>query len=188
MHILILQDTAIFIAPFNQYKFHYRSKGPCDVFDPWVRWERGQVGIWEFSSSAASGNLGTWKFGILGIWRSGDLKIQKFWDLGTWKFKILGSQKSKKWKVSKIKSVLPKMSARSGLVGKKSSRPYLGPSEAIFSMDRKNPKNYKKMFIFAYFPGLGPLLLSTRGGGIGIYLHCGVRWDASWILFRSGID
>ena len=25
-----------------------RSKGPCDVFDPWVRWERGQVGIWEF--------------------------------------------------------------------------------------------------------------------------------------------
>ena len=20
-------------------------KGPCDVFDPWVRWERGQVGI-----------------------------------------------------------------------------------------------------------------------------------------------
>ena len=25
----------------------HRSKGPCDVFDPWVRWERGQVGIWE---------------------------------------------------------------------------------------------------------------------------------------------
>ena len=23
----------------------HRSKGPCDVFDPWVRWERGQVGI-----------------------------------------------------------------------------------------------------------------------------------------------
>ena len=22
-----------------------RSKGPCDVFDPWVCWERGQVGI-----------------------------------------------------------------------------------------------------------------------------------------------
>ena len=22
-----------------------RSKGPCDLFDPWVRWERGQVGI-----------------------------------------------------------------------------------------------------------------------------------------------
>ena len=26
----------------------YRSRGPCDIFDPWVRWERGQVGIWEF--------------------------------------------------------------------------------------------------------------------------------------------
>ena len=23
----------------------HRNKGPCDVFDPWVRWERGQVGI-----------------------------------------------------------------------------------------------------------------------------------------------
>ena len=22
----------------------YRSKGPCDVFGPWVRWERGRVG------------------------------------------------------------------------------------------------------------------------------------------------
>ena len=22
-----------------------RSEGPCDVFDLWVRWERGQVGI-----------------------------------------------------------------------------------------------------------------------------------------------
>ena len=26
-------------------KIEDRSKGPCDVFDPWVRWERGQVGI-----------------------------------------------------------------------------------------------------------------------------------------------
>ena len=59
------------------------------------------------------------------------------------------------------------MLARSGLVGKKTSRPYLGPSEAIFSMDRKNPKNNKILLIFPYFPGVGPLLLSTRGGGIG---------------------
>ena len=21
------------------------ARDPCDVFDPWVRWERGQVGI-----------------------------------------------------------------------------------------------------------------------------------------------
>ena len=26
----------------------HRSKGPGDVLDPWLRWERGQVGIWEF--------------------------------------------------------------------------------------------------------------------------------------------
>ena len=35
------------------------------------------------------------------------------------------------------------MSARSGLVGKKSSRPYLGQSEAIFSIGRKNQKMLK---------------------------------------------
>ena len=88
----------------------------------------------------------------LGIWKSGDLEIQKF-----------GIQKiKKKSKFSKFKSVLPKMSARSGLVGKKSSRPYLGPSEAIFSIGRKNQKNTKILPIFIggpmgpYSPGVGP--------------------------------
>ena len=67
--------------------------------------------------AAASGNLGTWKSGNLGIWRSGDLEIQKLGDLGTWKSRNLGSKKSKKnKKLSKFKSVLLKMSARSGLV------------------------------------------------------------------------
>ena len=47
------------------------------------------------------------------------------------------------------------MSARSGLVGKKSSRPYLGPSEAIFSIDRNNPKNAKILPIFLGGP-IGP--------------------------------
>ena len=31
--------------PDSRLLSSYRSKGPCDVFDPWVRWERGQVGI-----------------------------------------------------------------------------------------------------------------------------------------------
>ena len=44
------------------------------------------------------------------------------------------------------------MSARSGLVGKKSSWPYLGPSEAIFSMDRKNPKIDIVSPIFPWWP------------------------------------
>ena len=57
----------------------------------------------------------TWEFGDLGIWRSGDLEIWEFGDLGTWG--NLGFKKEQ----SKFKSILPKMSARSGLVGKESS-------------------------------------------------------------------
>ena len=45
------------------------------------------------------------------------------------------------------------MLARSGLAGNKSSWPYLGPSEAIFSMDLKNPKNVNFLPIF---PLVGP--------------------------------
>ena len=60
----------------------------------------------------------------------------------------LGPQKIQK-KISKSKSVLPKMSARSGLVGKKSSWPHLGPSGPIFCVGRKSPKNAKEN---AYFP------------------------------------
>ena len=48
------------------------------------------------------------------------------------------------------------MSARSGLVGKKSSWPHLGPSEAIFSMDRKNQKNTYFLHIFLGGP-MGPI-------------------------------
>ena len=67
-----------------------------------------------------------------------------------------------------------KMSARSGLVGEKSSWFHLGPSEAIFSMDRKNKKNVKfRLFslvgLWALFTQCGALLLSTRGGAIGIF-------------------
>ena len=69
---------------------------------------------------------------------------------GASKSKINSSPLVQKMETIKIlKSVLPKMLARSVLVGKKSSWPYLGPSEAIFSMDRKNPKKCQK---FVYFP------------------------------------
>ena len=44
----------------------YRSKGPCDVFDPWVRWERDQVGIWEFFRRRR--RLEIWKSGNHEIW------------------------------------------------------------------------------------------------------------------------
>ena len=86
-----------------------------------------------------------------------------FGNLGTWKSRNLGSGKLKKWKLSKSKSLLPKMWARSGSAGKKSSRPHLGPSHAIFSMDRKNPKNAKFLPIFL---GGCPIFL----GGCPIFL------------------
>ena len=96
-----------------------------------------------------------------GVWKSGNLE--------TWGPGNPESWGPKNQKLSKFKSVLPKMSTRSGLVGKTSSRPYLGPFEAIFSIGRKNPKNAKMLPIFPLFTRFGPLLLSTRGGGIGSY-------------------
>ena len=104
---------------------------------------------------AASGNLGTWKSGILEIW--------EFGDLGTWKSRTLESKQSQKLKFSKSKSVLPKMSASSGLIGKGHLGPHLGPSQAIFSMDRKNPKD---AYVLAIFLGgaLGPIHLVWANG------------------------
>ena len=55
-----------------------------------------------------SGNLEIWEPGNLGIWRSLNLEIQNF-----------EIKKTQKRKLSKSESVLPKMSARSGLVGTK---------------------------------------------------------------------
>ena len=91
----------------------------------------------------------------------------------SWKSGNLGSNKSKNWKFSKSKSVLPKMSARSGLAGKRTSRPHLGPSRAIFCVGRKNPKNAEMLPIFLG----GPLLLSTQGGAIGLCYFYGCIWQ-----------
>ena len=57
------------------------------------------------------------------------------------------------------------MSARSGLVGKKSSWPHLGPSEAIFSIGRKNRKNAKILPIFLGGP-MGPIHPVWGSGGV----------------------
>ena len=80
----------------------------------------------------------------------------RFLKSGTWKSRNLGSKKSKKQQFSKSKSVLPKMSARSGLAGKTPSRPHLGPSRAIFCVGRKNLKIKEKMHIFLGGP-MGPI-------------------------------
>ena len=44
---MLCRVRILHVSVFMSCRGHpvYRSKGPCDVFDPWVRWERGQVGI-----------------------------------------------------------------------------------------------------------------------------------------------
>ena len=98
----------------------------------------------------------------------------KFWGRcpgSLWGF-CQGHNKWKKCNFSKSKSVLPKMLARSGLVGKTSSWPYLEPSEAIFSMDRKS---LKQCWNFAYFLGGGSHFPSW-GAPIVFLLATPIKW------------
>ena len=102
-------------------------------------------------SSSGAGAGGVWKSenrgtGNLEIWRSGDLKIQK-----------CGVQQIEKIQILKIqiRSAPKKMSARSGLVGNKTGGSGLGPSEAVFSMDR-NKKKHVILHIFLDGP-MGPI-------------------------------
>ena len=90
---------------------------------------------------------------------------------------IWDPKKSKKQKFSKSKSVLPKMSAIFFMPEKGVPAPF-GALPAHFL---RGPEKSKNCPNFAYFPwwahgpyspGLGPLLLSTRGGAIG-----NLMWD-----------
>ena len=134
-------------------------------------------GVWK------SGNLEIWEFGNPEIWRSGDLEIWDFGDLGTWKSRNWRSRKSQKYKFSQFKSVLPKMSARSALVGKKTS-------EAFYPWTGKNEKNtffclFPLVGQWALFTRCGPLLLSTRGGGIGTQIPCIEPSKGKWVLAKA---
>ena len=88
-------------------------------------WKSGNLEIWE------SGNLEIWGPGNPQIWRSGDLEIQKF-----------GVQQNPKIKILKIQIRSAQNVGKSWISRKKSSWPHLGPSEAMFSIDRKK---YEKM-------------------------------------------
>ena len=155
-----------FRTKFHDYHTN-RSKGPCDVFDPWVRWERGQVGIWEFVRRRRRRRrwrrrLEIWEPGNLWIWRSGNLEIwgsgnPEIWRSGDLEIQKLEFQTIKK-RNSKFKSVLPKMSARSGLVGKKPPGP-IWCHFRQFSIVRKNRKPY--IFLLPLFLGgsMGPVPL-----------------------------
>ena len=88
---------------------------------------------------------------------------------------IWNPTKSKGIKHIKMKSVLPKMSARSGVEGKQNILTLFHAISGIFSMGRKNRKHAKKITYFCYSTALGPLLLSTLGGDVvfifDIYKH-----------------
>merc|ERR1711907_390778 len=85
---------------------------------------------------------------------------------------ILGPKKSKNQKFSKSKSVLPKLSARFFMPEKGVPAPF-GAFPGNFFRGPEKSKNYPNSAYFPwwahgpYSPGLGPLLLSTRGGAIG---------------------
>ena len=116
-------------------------------------WKSGNLEIWEV------GDLGTWKSrnleiwgpGNPEIWRSGDLEIQK-----------CGVQRIQKIKNLKIQIRCVQNVSKVWISRKKSVWPYLGPSEAIFSIGRKMQKMQKKKAYFPwwangpYSPSLGP--------------------------------
>ena len=82
---------------------------PCDAFDPWVRRERGQVGIWEFVRGGGvwkSWNLEIWKFGNLGTWKSGNLRSQQIPKIKILKIKIRSAQNVGKVWISREKILL----------------------------------------------------------------------------------
>ena len=94
-----------------------------------------------------------------GVWKSGNLEIWEFGDLGTWKsgkLEIWGPGNPEMWGPKNPKNKNSQNSIHSTqdvgkvwISRKNSSRPHLGPSEAILSMDWENPR---KCMFFAYFP------------------------------------
>ena len=76
-------------------------------------------------------------------------RFLEIWKSGTWKSGNLGSKKIQKIKILKSKSVLPKMSGRSGLT-------HLSPSGLIFGGAGKMQKMHQKMLIFLGGP-MGPI-------------------------------
>ena len=101
-------------------------------------------GVWK------SGNLEIWDFGNLEIWGPENPEILRFGDLEIQNFGI-----QKKKRVSKIKSVLPKMSARSGLVGKNPPSPIWGHPGQFFPWTEKIQKMQKNNICLPMFPVWG---------------------------------
>ena len=58
------------------FVYFVAARAPCDVFDPWVHWERSQMGSENLSAGAAGADV--WKYRNLEMWKSGDLEIWEF--------------------------------------------------------------------------------------------------------------
>ena len=101
------------------------------------------------------------------VWESGNL--------GTRKSRNLGSKKSKKKKFSKSKSILPKMSARSGLVGKI----LLAPFGAIWGHFLRGPEKSKTLHVFRL------CLLFYRFGALAA-IH--PRWSNRYLCTSGSSD
>ena len=89
---------------------------------------------------AASVNLGVCEFGNLGTWKSGNME---FWNLEIWNLEIwkVGIQtNTKKENSQNQNSCRPKMSARSGLVGKNPPDPFSGHLRPCFPWAGKSKK------------------------------------------------
>ena len=108
-----------------------------------VRSCRGAVPRLSLADNLESGNLGIWKSRNLEIWESKNLGI---WD----------PRKSPQTKSSKSKSVSPKMSARSGLVGKNPPSPIWGHLGPFFAWAEQIQKIALFSPIFAILPVWGP--------------------------------
>ena len=119
----------------------------------------------EFSVSIdtlrASWNLEIWDFGNLEIWGPENPEILRFGDLEIQNF---GIQQIKKMKSLKNQIRSAQNVGKVWISRKKSPRPYLGLSEAIFSMDRTN----QKMPTFCLFSMVGQWANALDGRWIRI--------------------
>ena len=88
------------------------------------------------------------------------LENPEFWNLESWNFGI--QQQYEKMKVLKIQ-IRPAQNVGKVWISREKSwrAPIWGHPRQFCPWTGKNPKNCKFLLIFAYFPGVGPLLLST---------------------------
>ena len=113
------------------------QQGPCDVFDPGCVGRGVRLGS-ESSSGGAGGAGGVWESGNLGILKSGNLEIWKFW-----------IQQFQEMKIRKIKI---RVTQNVGKVWNSRKQIPLAPFPAISNIFLQGREKSGKCRMFAYFP------------------------------------